>query len=181
MDALYGGALKLTRNSRDAEDLVQDTYVRAFERFHLFRPGTNLKAWMFRLMTNRFINLYRQRRARPEIAVLENLGSYVVEEDDRLRYEFQASHELAGLMKNEVFLNALDDRLKQGLQSLAEEYREVLVMNVIGGLPYREIALAIDIPVGTVMSRLSRAKAILRERLTALGREVIPGVLEAKG
>ncbi|MCB9934037.1 MAG: hypothetical protein H6841_11525, partial [Planctomycetes bacterium] len=70
---------------------------------------------------------------------------------------------------------------KQGLQSLAEEYREVLVMNVIGGLPYREIALAIDIPVGTVMSRLSRAKAILRERLTALGREVIPGVLEAKG
>src|SRR5690606_32979168 len=81
MEVLYGGALKLTRNPRDAEDLVQDTYWRAFERFHLFKPGTNLKAWMFRVMTNRFINLYLSRKARPGVTGVENLENHGIEDD----------------------------------------------------------------------------------------------------
>lgn len=181
MEVLYGGALKLTRNPRDAEDLVQDTYVRAFERFHLFKPGTNLKAWMFRVMTNRFINLYRSRKARPGVTGVENLENHGIEDDGVLLRDFQSSEALASLMKQPAFLDSLDDRLKQGLQALAADYREVLVMNVIGGMAYKEIAEAMSIPVGTVMSRLSRAKAILREKLTSLGQEVIPGVSEAKG
>lgn len=180
MGVLYGGALKLARNTRDAEDLVQDTYVRAFERFHLFKPGTNLKAWMFRVMTNRFINLYRSRKARPVTAGEEILANHGIEDDGVLLRDFQSSEAMASLMKHEGFLDSLDDRLKHGLQALGDDYREVLVMNVIGGMAYKEIAEAMSIPVGTVMSRLSRAKAILRERLTSLGQEVVPGVSEVE-
>lgn len=180
MDVLYGGAMKLARNTRDAEDLVQDTYVRAFERFHLFKPGTNLKAWMFRVMTNRFINLYRSRKARPGLSGEDILKNHGIEDDGVLLRDFQSSEAMASLMKHEGFLDSLDDRLKHGLQALGDDYREVLVMNVIGGMAYKEIAEAMSIPVGTVMSRLSRAKAILRERLTSLGQEVVPGVSEVE-
>ncbi|MCB9894876.1 MAG: sigma-70 family RNA polymerase sigma factor [Planctomycetes bacterium] len=178
MNMLYGGALKLTRNSRDAEDLVQDTYVRAFERFHLFKPGTNLKAWMFRVMTNRFINLYRRRKARPENASYEDVDGFIGYEDQQLLSDFQSGEAMASLMKNQGFLDSLDDSLKAALQNLPDEYREVLIMNVIGEMAYKEIAAALDIPVGTVMSRLSRAKSMLRERLSELGSEEIPGVAE---
>lgn len=176
MDVLYGGALKLTRNTRDAEDLVQDTYVRAFERFHLFKPGTNLKAWMFRVMTNRFINLYRRRKARPENASYEDVGEYFGNEDEQLLHDFQSSEALSSLMQNQAFLDSLDDQLKDALQNLGDDYREVLIMNVIGEMPYKDIAKALNIPVGTVMSRLSRAKGLLRERIAELGRDELPGV-----
>jgi RNA polymerase sigma-70 factor (ECF subfamily) len=176
MSVLYGGALKLTRNARDAEDLVQDTYVRAFERFHLFKPGTNLKAWMFRVMTNRFINLYRRRRARPENTSFEDVGEFIGNEDQQLLSDFQSGEAIAALMKNESFLDSLDDTLKAALEGLANDYREVLIMNVIGEMSYKELARALGIPVGTVMSRLSRAKAMLRERVAQLGRDEIPGV-----
>jgi RNA polymerase sigma-70 factor (ECF subfamily) len=186
MDVLYGGALKLTRNARDAEDLLQDTYVRAFEKFHLFKQGTNLKAWMFRVMTNRFINLYRRRKARPENASYDDVGEYIGSEDKRLLHDFQSNEALSSLMQNQAFLDSLDDQLKEALQNLGGDYREVLIMNVIGEMPYKDIAKALDIPVGTVMSRLSRAKSLLRDRVGELGREVLPGVegdetVEAKG
>lgn len=176
MNVLYAGAMKLSRNPHDAENLVQDTYVRAFERFHLFKPGTNLKAWMFRVMTNRFINLYRRKKVRNETASYDDVGEFIGDDDRRLIHDFQSSEALAGLMKNEAFLDSLDDRLKQALESLGNDYREVLIMNVIGEMPYKDIASALGIPLGTVMSRLSRAKALLRDRVGELGSEELSGV-----
>lgn len=176
MGVLFSGALKLTRNPRDAEDLVQDTYVRAFERFHLFHPGTNLKAWMFRVMTNRFINLYRRRKAQPDGVSIVDTGEGTGEDDRIMLHDFQSTEAIAALMTNERFMESLDGRLRRGLESLGSEYREVLIMNVIGEMPYKEISAVLEIPLGTVMSRLSRAKSMLRERVGELGREEIPGL-----
>jgi RNA polymerase sigma-70 factor (ECF subfamily) len=175
MGVLYSGALKLTRDPREAEDLVQDTYVRAFERFHLYHAGTNLKAWMYRVMTNRFINLYRRRKTRPDNTRLEDIGDTRGEEDRLMLHDFQSAGALSALMKNPKFKDSLDDRLHNALEGLGREYREVLIMNVIGEMPYRDISAVLEIPLGTVMSRLSRAKAMLRERIGELGREEIPG------
>lgn len=176
MGVLYAGALKLTRNPRDAEDLVQDTYVRAFERYQLFKPGTNLKAWMFRVMTNRFINLYRRRQARPDGASLDDVGEIQGTHDRVALHEFQAANAVREIMGNDRFLESLDDRLRAALEGLGSDFRDVLVMNVIAEMPYKEIAHTLGVPLGTVMSRLSRAKALLRDRITELGRDEIPGV-----
>lgn len=176
MGVLYAGALKLTRNPRDAEDLVQDTYVRAFERYQLFKPGTNLKAWMFRVMTNRFINLYRRRQARPDSASLDDVGETQGTQDRVALHEFQAANAIREIMGNERFLESLDDRLRAALEGLGSDFRDVLVMNVIAEMPYKEIAHTLGVPLGTVMSRLSRAKALLRDRIIELGRDEIPGV-----
>lgn len=173
MGLLYAGALKLTRNARDAEDLVQDTYVRAFEKFHLYRQGTNLKAWLFRVMMNRFINLYRRRQAAPDRASAEDLQP-PAPATEVLARDFADAAALARLMREPAFLDSLDDRLKRGLESLAPDHREILILNVIGDMAYKDIATALDIPIGTVMSRLSRAKAQLREKLVELGRELLP-------
>lgn len=182
LTVLYSGALKLARNPRDAEDLVQDTYVRALERYHLFKPGTNLKAWMFRVMTNRFINLYRRRRASPVGASFEDVQAFVPDSEmlrggpeARLARDFENSRNVGALMRNTAFLDSLDERLKAALEGLADDYRDVLVLNVIGELSYRDIADELDIPLGTVMSRLSRAKSLLRERVAGLASELIPG------
>lgn len=178
MNVLFAGAMKLTRNPGDAEDLVQDTYVRAFEKFHLFKPGTNLKAWMFRVMTNRFINLYRRKKSRPENANYDDVGEFIGEEDHRLIHDFQSTEKIGRLMDNAVFVESLDERLKSALEGLGDDYREVLIMNVIGEMSYKDIAATMKIPLGTVMSRLSRAKSLLRERIAELGEEVVPGVAE---
>lgn len=175
MGVLYAGALKLTRNARDAEDLVQDTYVRAFERYQLFKPGTNLKAWMFRVMTNRFINLYRRRQAQPDGASLEEVGDTHGAPDRLPLHEFQSANAVRELMDNQRFLESMDERLRAALEGLGGDFRDVLIMNVIAEMPYKEIAQVLDVPLGTVMSRLSRAKALLRERILDLGREEIPG------
>jgi RNA polymerase sigma-70 factor (ECF subfamily) len=175
MNVLYAGALKLTRDAADAEDLVQDTYIRAFERFHQYKQGTNLKAWMFRIMTNRFINLYRRRKNRPDGARVDDLAELDGREDQLQAQDFQSAEVVAGLMRNGAFLESLDERLKHGLESLTDEYRDVFVMNVIGEMPYRDIADTLSIPIGTVMSRLSRARTMLKQKLTDLGLEEIPG------
>lgn len=173
MGLLYAGAMKLTRNPRDAEDLLQDTYVRAFEKFHLFRAGTNLKAWMFRVMMNRFINLYRRRQAAPDRAMPENFDA-AGPAQAVLAADFASAQSMSRLMTEPVFLDSLDDRLKRALEGLGAEYREILILNVIGDMAYKDIAETLSIPIGTVMSRLSRAKGLLRERLVELGREILP-------
>lgn len=178
MGVLYAGALRLTRNARDAEDLVQDTMVRAFEKFHLYRQGTNLKAWMFRVMMNRFINLYRRRKVAPDRASFEDVGEFLGSTEALRAQDFASAKAMAGLMGDKVFLDSLDDRLKRALESLGDDYRQILILNVIGDMPYKDIAQTLDIPIGTVMSRLSRAKSLLRERVAELGREVVPGVGE---
>lgn len=176
LGVLYAGALRLTRNARDAEDLVQDTMVRAFEKFHLYQPGTNLKAWLFRVMMNRFINLYRRRKVAPDRASFEEVGEFLGSSETLRAQDFASAKAMAGLMGDPVFLESLDDRLKHALEGLGEDYRQILILNVIGDMPYKDIAQALDIPIGTVMSRLSRAKMMLRDRVAELGREVVPGV-----
>ena len=175
MEGLYAGALRLTRNHGDAEDLLQDTYVRAFQKFHLYKQGTKLRAWMHRIMFNRFINLYRRRKNSPVVASYEDVHEFIGREDRQALSDYQAAGLLHGLMQNESFTDSLDGRLKGAMESLGEEYRIVLILNVIGEMAYREIAEDLGIPVGTVMSRLSRAKSILREKVAELGEEVIPG------
>jgi len=178
MGVLYAGALRLTRNARDAEDLMQDTLVRALEKFQLFRPGTNLKAWLFRVMMNRFINLYRRRKTAPDRASFEDVGEFLGTTEELRAADFASAQAMAGLMRDPAFLQSLDDKLKRALEGLGDDYRQILILSVIGEMPYKDIAAALDIPIGTVMSRLSRAKSLLRDKVADLGREVVPGLDE---
>ncbi len=176
MGVLYAGALKLTRDPQNAEDLVQDTYVRALEKFHLFKPGTNLKAWMYRVMMNRFINLYRRRVKRPDGVSSEGMEDLVGTEPVLDADRFQPEAEAGRLMRDARFLDSIDDRLKSGLESLSEDHRDVLILHAMGDLSYREIAETVGVPIGTVMSRLSCARESLKERVEDLAREVLPRV-----
>lgn len=164
MGSLYGAAMNLTRNARDAEDLLQDTYLRAFERFKLFEQGTNLKAWLHRIMVNRFINLYRRKKLRNETD-FEQVEPFVGEDAEQQSKDYSGAKKASELLQDPAFLEGLDGGLRKGLQALPDDYRDVLIMNVVMELPYKDIAEALEVPIGTVMSRLSRAKSILRERV----------------
>jgi len=158
LDQIYGGALRLTRNPADAEDLVQDTYAKAFVAFHQFTPGTNLKAWLFRIMTNTFINNYRKSQRQP-------VTSSDTIEDWQLAQA--AEHTSTGLQSAEMAaLEAMpDETVREALASLRPEFRQVVLLADVEGFSYKEIADIMDTPLGTVMSRLNRARAALREKL----------------
>jgi len=158
IDQLYGAALRLTHNPADAEDVVQDTYARAFAAFHQFKPGTNLKAWLYRILTNTFINNYRKAQRQPSIAG---------EEIEDWQLARAAQHQSSGLDSAEMTaLEAIpDEAVAQALQSLSPEFREVVLLADVEGFSYKEIADIMDTPIGTVMSRLSRARAALRVAL----------------
>jgi len=159
LDMLYGAALRMTHNVADAEDVVQDTYVRAFAAFDQFIPGTNLKAWLYRIMTNTFINSYRKAQRQPGVA-----GDSV--EDWQL---FRAAeHQSTGLKSAEVqALEAIPDSVvTAALASLSPEYRQVVLLADVDGFSYKEIASIMGTPIGTVMSRLNRARSALRRKLT---------------
>jgi RNA polymerase sigma-70 factor (ECF subfamily) len=163
IDQLYAAALRITRNPTDAEDLVQETYTRAFANFHQYRDGTNLKAWMHRILTNTYINDYRKKQRTPVQADTDDV------EDRQIMQA--ASHDSTGLRSAE--LEALDrltdNRVKEGLASLPDDYRLVLYYADVEGYSYKEIAAIMDTPIGTVMSRLHRARAQLRKILTSQG------------
>ncbi|CAG0926525.1 ECF RNA polymerase sigma factor SigH [Planctomycetaceae bacterium] len=167
MVPLFGAAMNLTRNARDAEDLIQDTFLRAFEKFSQYEQGTNLKAWLHRIMVNRFINLYRRKKLRNESDFAE-AEPFIGGEDAQLAKDYAGAKNAKTLLSDAAFLDGLDGRLRKGLDTLPEDYRDVLVMNVVMDLPYKEISSALEIPIGTVMSRLSRAKSILREKVRAM-------------
>ncbi len=167
MAPLFGAAMQLTRNTRDAEDLIQDTFLRAFEKFSQYQQGTNLKAWLHRIMLNRFINLYRKKKLRNESDFAE-AEPFIGNEDSQLAKDYAGAKNARALLSDAAFLDGLDGRLRKGLDTLPEDYRDVLVMNVVMDLPYKEISSALEIPIGTVMSRLSRAKSILREKVRAM-------------
>ena len=164
MGPLFGAAMNLTRNARDAEDLLQDTFLRAYEKFALFEQGTNLKAWLHRIMVNRFINLYRRKKLRNETDFAD-AEPFVGSEDQQLAKDYSGAANARSLLAEPGFLEGLDGRLRKGLDGLPESYRDVLVMNVVMDLPYKDISDALEIPIGTVMSRLSRAKSMLREKV----------------
>ena len=159
LDQLYGGALKMTRNPQDAEDLVQETYLKGFQNFAKFTPGTNLKAWLYRIMTNTYINSYRKKQRQPQQTSADELT------DGQLYTS--SGHDSAGLVSAEVeALAALPDAtIAAALNDLSEDYRRVVYYSDVVGLAYKEIAEVLDIPLGTVMSRLNRGRKKLREAL----------------
>lgn len=164
MQDMFVQAYHLTKNRADAEDLVQEAYIRSFRKFQQFTPGTNLKAWMGRILFNQFINNYRKKKRRIKsvfVEGVENMAGVEDQPENDEAYVFMDPKELA---RDGDFLNTLDDDLKDGLSELDERYRDVLLLNTVGELSYREIARKQKLPIGTVMSRLHRAKAFLRKR-----------------
>lgn len=169
MDQLYAAALRYTRNPDDARDLVQDTYLKAFASFHQFEPGTNLRAWLYRVLTTTFINTYRKDQRRPQLANSEI-------EDWQLA-EAQSHTSDQGKSAETVALESLPDSdIKRALQEIPEEFRLVVYYADVEGFAYKEIAEILGVPSGTVMSRLHRGRKQLREKLADYAKEFGYGI-----
>ncbi|WP_291377540.1 sigma-70 family RNA polymerase sigma factor [Demequina sp.] len=159
MDQLYAAALRMTRNGADAEDLVQETYAKAFAAQDKFTPGTNLKAWLYRIQTNAFINTYRKKQREPKRTDADNVEDW--------QLASAATHQSSGLASAEqTALDSIgDDQVRNALAELSEDFRMAVYLSDVEGFAYKEIAEIMDTPVGTVMSRLHRGRRLLREKL----------------
>ncbi|OFL65219.1 MULTISPECIES: sigma-70 family RNA polymerase sigma factor [unclassified Brevibacterium] len=160
VNQLYAAAMRMTRNPADAEDLVQEAYLKAYAAFHQYKPGTNLKAWLYRILTNTFINNYRKKQRQP----LES------SDDDIQDWQLHRAASHTSDQGRSAELEALDQMpdsdVKEALASLQDDFRMVVYYADVEGLPYKEIAEIMDTPIGTVMSRLHRGRRQLREKLT---------------
>ena len=161
LDGLFGAALRLTRNRSRAEDLLQETFLRAWRSFHTFRPGTNARAWLYRILMNAYIDGYRKHAREPEVVDQEDVDEFY------LYSKVQESEDLrrAGNPEEVLLANLMDADVKGALDSLSDAFREVVVLADIEGFSYKEIADMLHIPIGTVMSRLHRGRRQLQVKL----------------
>lgn len=173
-DSLYNFAFRMTHNRRDAEDLVQDTFMRAFRFFHRFETGTNIRAWLFRILKNTYINNYRKVQRTPDQvdwAQVEDFYDSVTPDDLRKRHK----------NPEELLLEkSVDGRVEEAVADLPPEYRVVVLLNFMEDMSYREIAEILEIPMGTVMSRLHRGRKILQQKLRdyAVSTNLLPSLRE---
>jgi RNA polymerase sigma-70 factor (ECF subfamily) len=178
LDSLYGAALRMTRNPADAEDLVQETMLRAYRAFDRFEEGTNLKAWLFRILTNAYINIYRKRQREPQKVSQDQI------EDFDLYQELKDHDPTLGQTPESIFLDALvDSDILAAIDDLPEQFRLAVVLSDIEGFSYAEMAEIMDVPMGTVMSRLHRGRRALQKRLWDLARErgIVKAPVPAEG
>jgi RNA polymerase sigma-70 factor, ECF subfamily len=167
MGSLYSAALRMTRNPADAEDLVQETYLKAYRAFGSFQEGTNLKAWLYRILTNTFINSYRARRRRPEQTELDDV-------EDLYLYRRLGGLEAVSAGRSaeeEVLEHFTESDVKEAVEALPEQFRMAVLLADVEGFSYKEIADILDVPIGTVMSRLHRGRKALQKALHDFGRE----------
>ncbi|MCX6151620.1 MAG: sigma-70 family RNA polymerase sigma factor [Ignavibacteriales bacterium] len=163
MSALYNFALRMTGDADDADDLVQETYLKAFRFFDKFEKGTNAKAWLFRILKNSYINDYRKLKKEPNKVDYDDIENFY---ENIKSTDVKSNH-----MVDDVFNNLLDDQISSAISSLPEDFRTVIILSDIEGFSYEEIADFVDCPVGTVRSRLHRARKMLYVRLHKYAQE----------
>lgn len=160
MDQLYSAALRMTRNPSDAEDLVQETYMKAYRGFERFEDGTNLKAWMYRILTNSYINRYRQKQRRPDESDIADV------EDMYLYRRLGGENSEIGSSAEDAFLSSVTDEVvKAAIEAIPENFRIAVLLADVEGFAYKEIAEILDVPIGTVMSRIHRGRKALEKQL----------------
>ena len=159
MPALYTAALRMTRNAADAEDLVQETYLKAYRAFDSFSEGTNLRAWLYRILTNTYINSYRAAKRRPEVSDVEDV------EDLYLYHRIGPEAGSTRSAEEEVLAGFTDDEVKAAIEALPDAFRIALLLADVEGFSYKEIAEVTDVPIGTVMSRIHRGRRALQKTL----------------
>ena len=164
MDALYRTALRLTKNASDAEDLVQETYIKAYRFWDKFEPGSNCRAWLFRILTNVFINEYRARSRSPVATSTDEL-------DDRFLYSRMTGVDFSGDPEQKMLSSILLDDVNQAIESLPDDFRLVVILSFLERFSYREIANITGLHLGTVKSRLHRGRRLCQKRLVKYARE----------